>query len=63
MMPEANILRNYLDWVLSLPWDKVSEDRLDIGEAAKILDHDHYGLKRSRNVSWNSWRFVNYPIP
>lgn len=46
MMPEANILRNYLDWVLSLPWDKVSEDRLDIGEAAKILDHDHYGLKK-----------------
>lgn len=46
MMPEANVLRNYLDWVLSLPWDKVSEDRLDIGEAAKILDHDHYGLKK-----------------
>lgn len=46
MMPEANILRNYLDWVLALPWDKVSEDRLDIGEAAKILDHDHYGLKK-----------------
>ena len=46
MMPEANILRNYLDWVLSLPWDKVSEDRLDIGEAAKFLDHDHYGLKK-----------------
>lgn len=46
MMAEANILRNYLDWVLSLPWDKVSEDRLDIGEAAKILDHDHYGLKK-----------------
>ena len=33
MMPEANILRNYLDWVLSLPWDKVSEDRLDIGRS------------------------------
>ncbi|WP_251441306.1 endopeptidase La [Veillonella intestinalis] len=46
MMPEANILRNYLDWVLSLPWDKESEDRLDISEAAKILDEDHYGLKK-----------------
>lgn len=46
MMPEANILRNYLDWVLALPWDKVSEDRLDIGEAATILGHDHYGLKK-----------------
>ena len=46
MMPEANILRNYLDWVLALPWDKVREDRLDIGEAATILDHDHYGVKK-----------------
>lgn len=46
MMPEANILRNYLDWVLSLPWDVESEDRLEIDEASKILDADHYGLKK-----------------
>ncbi|WP_298704049.1 endopeptidase La [uncultured Veillonella sp.] len=46
MMPEANILRNYLDWVLALPWDKESEDRLEIDEASKILDADHYGLKK-----------------
>jgi len=46
MMPEANILRNYLDWVLALPWDVESEDRLEIDEASKILDADHYGLKK-----------------
>lgn len=46
MMPEANILRNYLDWVLSLPWSEETEDRLDINEAARILDEDHYGLKK-----------------
>lgn len=46
MMPESTILRNYLDWVLVLPWDKESEDRLDINEAAKILNQDHYGLEK-----------------
>lgn len=42
---EANICRSYLDECLSLPWNKVSKDNLDIGEAKKILDRDHYGLK------------------
>lgn len=46
MMPESTILRNYLDWVLSLPWTKESTDSLDITKAAKVLDHDHYGLKK-----------------
>lgn len=46
MMPEATILRNYLDWVLSLPWNTSTEDRLDINKASQILDKDHYGLKK-----------------
>lgn len=46
MMPESTILRNYLDWVLSLPWTKESTDSLDITKAAKVLDHDYYGLKK-----------------
>ncbi len=46
MMPESTILRNYIDWVLSLPWNTETEDRLDLIEAAKILDHDHYGLEK-----------------
>lgn len=46
LMPEATILRNYLDWVLSLPWNELSEDRLDIKEAESILEADHYGLEK-----------------
>ncbi len=45
MVAEATVVRNYLDWVLSLPWSKQTKDRLNIGKAEKILDEDHYGLK------------------
>lgn len=46
MMPESNILRNYLDWVLDLPWNKETADELNIGKAEKILNEDHYGLEK-----------------
>ncbi|MDR1627327.1 MAG: endopeptidase La [Oscillospiraceae bacterium] len=42
---EANTCRLYLDECLSLPWDKASKDNININEAVKILDRDHYGLK------------------
>ncbi len=42
---EAALLRNYLDAVLELPWNKTTKDRLDCAEAEKVLDADHYGLK------------------
>ena len=49
MIPQAaaeyNIAYTYIDWILSVPWNQFSEDRLDIAEAKKILDRDHYGLK------------------
>ena len=49
MIPQAaaeyNIAYTYIDWILSVPWNQFTEDRLDIGEAKKILDRDHYGLK------------------
>lgn len=45
MAAEAAVVRNYLDWLLALPWDKSTKDRLDIKSAEKILDEDHYGLK------------------
>ena len=41
---ESSILRNYLDYVFELPWDKKSDDNLDINLAKKILDEDHYDL-------------------
>ncbi len=42
--PEYTVTRNYLDWLTILPWGLFSEDRLDIVEARRILDEDHYGL-------------------
>ncbi len=46
MSAEATVVRNYLDWVLSVPWDKRSRVKKDIKEAKKILDADHYGLEK-----------------
>lgn len=46
MSAEATVVRNYIDWVLSLPWYDYSEDRHDVSEAEKILDHDHWGLEK-----------------
>ncbi|MGO1528291.1 MAG: endopeptidase La [Senegalia sp. (in: firmicutes)] len=42
---ETGIIRNYLEWVIELPWDTETKDKLDIKKARKILDDDHYGLK------------------
>ena len=46
MSAEATVVRNYIDWILSLPWYEYTEDKLDIAEAEKILDEDHYGLRK-----------------
>ena len=46
MSAEATVVRNYVDWMLGLPWDEYSEDKLDIKAAEKVLDEDHYGLSR-----------------
>ena len=46
MSAEATVVRNYIDWLISLPWYDETEDKLDITEAEKILDADHYGLKQ-----------------
>ncbi|MDK2835735.1 MAG: ATP-dependent Lon protease [Thermosediminibacterales bacterium] len=43
---EGVVIRNYLDWILSLPWTYETQDRLDINVAEQILDEDHYGLKK-----------------
>lgn len=46
MAAEATVIRNYLDWMLSLPWDKRAKIQKDIEKAKKILDEDHYGLEK-----------------
>ena len=43
---EGSVIRNYLDVCLELPWNQVSEETLDIAQARKILDEDHYGLEK-----------------
>src|SRR6266487_4195683 len=44
MAPEGAVVRTYLDWLVSLPWSQTTVDRLDIKEAATILEENHYGL-------------------
>nr|MDQ3081584.1 endopeptidase La [Gemmatimonadota bacterium] len=41
---EAQVIRTYLEWIAELPWNKRSDDQLDLNHAAKVLDEDHYGL-------------------
>ncbi|WP_163071129.1 endopeptidase La [Priestia flexa] len=43
---ESSVIRNYIDWLLALPWTKETEDRLDIHRADKILNEEHYGLEK-----------------
>jgi len=43
--PDYAVTRNYVDWILDLPWDTYSEDQLDISHAEQVLDEDHYGLE------------------
>jgi ATP-dependent Lon protease len=44
--PEGVVVRTYLDWLVALPWAKQTEEVLNIEEAAKVLDEDHYGLQK-----------------
>ncbi|MCZ2128475.1 MAG: endopeptidase La [Anaerolineales bacterium] len=48
MSPEVGIIRAYVDWILDLPWDNFTPDNLDVKNAAKILERDHYGLKKAK---------------
>jgi len=48
MAPEVGIIRTYVDWIVDLPWTKRSEDNLDVKHAGKILERDHYGLKKAK---------------
>jgi len=47
--PEQGVIRTYLEWLTELPWSTNTEDHLDINEAARILDEDHYGLEKVKD--------------
>ena len=49
MSSEGTVVRNYLDWLLDTPWKKRTRDKLDMKEAASILDADHYGLEKVKD--------------
>lgn len=44
--PEGGVIRTYVEWILSLPWNKTSKDRINLKTAQRILDEDHYGLEK-----------------
>lgn len=46
--PEYNVTRTYLNWMVQLPWDKATDDKVDIDAAKKILEKDHYGLEKPK---------------
>jgi ATP-dependent Lon protease len=49
MSAEATVVRNYIDWLLALPWGEVSEDRLDVALAEQVLEEDHFGLDKPKS--------------
>jgi ATP-dependent Lon protease len=48
MSPEVGMIRTYIDWIVDLPWANSTPDNLDVKNAAKILERDHYGLKKAK---------------
>lgn len=46
---EYSVIRNYLDWIVNLPWNKTTPDQFDIEQAEKILDQQHYGLRKVKD--------------
>lgn len=49
MAPEVGIIRTYIDWIVELPWSTYSIDNLEVRNAGKILERDHYGLKKAKD--------------
>ena len=49
LSPESGIIRTYLNWILELPWSEMTQDNLDVRNAAQILERDHYALKKAKD--------------
>ncbi|MBI3542647.1 MAG: endopeptidase La, partial [Deltaproteobacteria bacterium] len=61
MSAEATVVRNYIDWLISIPWSEQTEDKNDLSAAEKILDADHYGLEdvKERILEYLAVRSLN----
>ena len=59
LSPEAVVSRNYIDWIISLPWNKMSKDTISLTQAEKILNQNHAGLPKQKNALLNFWRQKN----
>ena len=55
MSAEATVVRNYIDWLLSVPWESYKEERKDINEAERVLDEDTTASTSRRSASSNTW--------
>ncbi|NTV51651.1 MAG: endopeptidase La [Candidatus Firestonebacteria bacterium] len=49
LSPEAAVIRTYLDWLLALPWNLRTREKLDVREVGRVLDRDHYGLRKVKD--------------
>jgi ATP-dependent Lon protease len=49
LSPESTVARNFVDWILALPWTERTDDVLDVGHARRVLDEDHYGLEEVKD--------------
>jgi ATP-dependent Lon protease len=49
LSPEAGVLRGYLEWISDLPWNEYSVDSVDLGEAEKILEEDHFDMRKAKD--------------
>lgn len=49
MAPEVGIIRTYLDWLIEVPWNEITEDNLDVLHAEAVLEEEHYGLKKAKD--------------
>ncbi len=47
--PEHHVIRTYLDWMIRFPWSRLTADRLDVGEARRVLDEDHHDLEKVKD--------------
>ena len=49
MSAEATVIRNYIDWITSIPWNKNTDSKINLDKASKVLDEDHYGLNKVKD--------------